>query len=123
MYTTRVQGASVNRISKLTSYDNPTVEFSIDCPAGLMALDSWTAKPRLWLYGTTGGLMEGRWGLGQGVRILEEEGTQFRMIADFGEEVKAELEKAGGRHPGGWSGSTRAGGGKMVCDPVREQVY
>ncbi|MBA4387744.1 MAG: hypothetical protein C0404_07170 [Verrucomicrobia bacterium] len=110
MHTTRVQGASVNRISKLMSYEIPAVESFIDCPGGHMALDSWTAKPRLWIH-------DGN------VRILEEDGKQFRKLADFAEEVKAEVEKAGGKHPGGWSGTTRAGNGKIACDPTREQVY
>ncbi|MFC1671698.1 hypothetical protein ACFL01_01050 [Planctomycetota bacterium] len=118
-HKTRVQGKTVHRISKLTSYDNPAVELYLDCPGGLMALDSWAAKPRVWLFGD--GNMEGDDGVGgTNVRIWEEAGKEFRKFADFQEEVTKEAEA---NHRGPWSGLNRGGQGKIVCDPTRERAY
>jgi hypothetical protein len=119
-HLTRVQGRTVDRISKLTSFQNPVVELYADVPPpGLIALDSWTAKPRIWMVGTNviGG--DGSMG-GTNVRIWEETGKELRKIADFEEEVKKE---AGASYCGPWNGLTRAGSGKMACDPVRERAY
>ncbi|MBA4387775.1 MAG: hypothetical protein C0404_07330, partial [Verrucomicrobia bacterium] len=53
-HTTRIEGKTTDRISKLKSLENPQVEFVMDgYPTGIMVLDYWLAKPRLWLAGNT----------------------------------------------------------------------
>ncbi|MBA4387330.1 MAG: hypothetical protein C0404_05070, partial [Verrucomicrobia bacterium] len=120
-HATRVQGKTVERISRLTSYDNPVIEFYLDGNPGYMALDSWTAKPRIWLLGNGQSsrgddVMPGD----NRVRIWEDSGKEFRKIADFMEEVQKE---AGKGHSGPWVGTNRGGLGKIVCDPLRERAY
>jgi hypothetical protein len=116
----RVQGASVTRISKLTSFDDPKVEHVLDGEIGLPALDSWSTRPRLWLYGVLAG-PQGHESLNTNVRIFEDDGRQFRKIADFRDEVKAEQAQSGVRQPEEWAG--RVYNNRITCDPVRDKVY
>jgi hypothetical protein len=110
----RVHGQSVDRISKLISFANPTVEFHADhIPAAVMTLDSWSSKPRLWAAGSSLWVNTGG-GEGPGLRIYEEEGKTLKKIADFQETAKWE---ASDKWFGGFSGT-----GNVICDPVRETV-
>jgi hypothetical protein len=118
----RVEGKTVDRLTKFKSFDEPTAEFHMDgYPAGLMAVDSWSAKPRIWLAGAgfesnTAGVS----GKGPGVTIWEEDGKGWKKIADFDEEAKKE---AGEQYLGRFSGIGATGGDKVVCDPLREKLY
>ncbi|MBA4387739.1 MAG: hypothetical protein C0404_07145 [Verrucomicrobia bacterium] len=112
----RVQGKSVDRITKLASFGSPTEVYHVDdLGSPVMGLDSWSAKPRIWLAGkrlwvdTAGGGSDGT-----GVRIYEEDGNTLKKIADFAEDAKKE---AGNGWFGGF-GATR----KVICDPVREKI-
>lgn len=117
-----VHGATVGRLTKLRSFDDPAEEFHVDgFSATVMALDSWTDKPRLWLSGggdklssTKHGLTVEAW---PGVTVWQEESGTLKKIADFDEEVRKE---AGPRYHGRWSGSVFD---HVVCDPVRSQLY
>ena len=40
-------------MTKYTSFDNPKPEIEQDRLYGVMALDSWSKKPRLWLSNAT----------------------------------------------------------------------
>ncbi len=126
LHVTRVRGRSENRLSKLVSFDDPTVAAHAAPPAGLMTLDWWSPRPRVWLAGRVGGregggIMDGRFSIsGANVTVWEDDGKGFRKIADFEEEVTKE---AGTARIGSWPGTTRAGAGKVVCDPVRERAY
>jgi hypothetical protein len=121
-HAARVQGQKVDRLSKLTSLDAPNEEFHLDgLTAVVMTLDSWTPKPRLWLAGSgwdTGGAV-GSFGRGLGVTVWEEDGKSLKKILDFDEAAKQE---AGPNYLGRWSGIGSVGD-KVVCDPVREEVY
>jgi DNA-binding beta-propeller fold protein YncE len=116
MHLTRVRGASVNRITKLTSLDNPKKETSFEVKADLMTLDSWTEKPRLWV------IEPFRIGAGSrpsngNVTVWEEQGASFERIVDFQKEAQ---EEAGRNYIGRWKGEIR---GYVVCDPVRQHAY
>ena len=48
----RVRGESVDRLTKLTSFEDPRKEYHVDgFTVTAFALDSWTPKPRLWIGG------------------------------------------------------------------------
>lgn len=117
----RVQGKTIDRLTKFRSVDDPQEVFHMDSvPAGLMAVDSWSAKPRLWLSGSgfeanTGG----SFGAGPGATVWEETETGWKKLLDFDEEARKD---AGEEYMGRWSGSGGQGE-KAVCDPVREVVY
>ncbi|MFC1672292.1 hypothetical protein ACFL01_04070, partial [Planctomycetota bacterium] len=105
----RVQGKSLSRLTKFTSFEAPVEEWHADNVGGqALALDSWSAKPRLWL------------GSGSSLLIYEEDGKKLNKLADFNEEAKKE---EGANYIGQWGGTGEDGSGKVVCDPVREQVY
>lgn len=117
-----VRGQTVGRLSKLKSFDDPAEEFHVDgFSASVMALDSWTAKPRLWLSGggdklsaTKDGLTVSAW---PSVTVWQEDAGTLKKIVDFDEEVKKE---AGSKYHGRWSGSVFD---HVVCDPNRNQLY
>jgi hypothetical protein len=57
------------------------------------------------------------------VAVWEEDGLTFRKICDFKNDI---LKEDGVNYAGRWSGFDMGGSGslgKIVCDPVREQVY
>jgi hypothetical protein len=107
-HTVRVEGQSVARVSKLSSFENPVVDAYFDCPAESMALDSWAQAPRVWLARG-----------GRGVSAWEDGGKSFKKIVDFDEEAKKE---AGANYFGRWPG-WHSNIEKIAADPVREQVY
>ncbi|MFC1671697.1 hypothetical protein ACFL01_01045 [Planctomycetota bacterium] len=116
----RVQGKSVDRITKYTSFDDPKEEYHVDnVGAAVMAMDSWSDKPRLWAAGsriwvnTAGAFSEG-----PGLRIYEEQGKTLKKISDFEQDAEKEAGK-------GWFGpwpGTLVVTGNLVCDPIRETV-
>ncbi len=119
----RVMGRTVNRLTKFASFDRPVEEFHIDgIQTAVMALDSWTPKPRIWVAGglhrmsvTTTGSYQDR--SGPSVTVWEEDGQTLRQIVDF----DAEAEKAAGaQYIGRWEGSCYD---KVVCDPTRETLW
>jgi len=53
-HSARIEGRSVARLTKFAGFDRPTEELHVDGIGGEhMALDSWSAKARLWLAGET----------------------------------------------------------------------
>ncbi len=117
----RIQGKTIDRISKFSGLPDLKKEFHMDnYPAGLMCIDSWSAKTRLWLAGDTWtSNTAGAYGGGPRVTIWEEQGKTFKKILDFDEEGRKE---AGENYFGRWSG-VGTFGGKTTCDPTREIVY
>jgi hypothetical protein len=99
-------------LTKFVSFDQPKEEFHVDNIATTaMAVDSWSAAPRLWLAGAPKG------GGSDGLAIYEEQGNTLKKIADFDDEAKKE---AGENYMGRWGGDYW---GKVACDPLWEQVY
>jgi hypothetical protein len=87
-----------------------------------MAVDQWSAKPRLWTAGggvfiSPGGIS----GSGPNVRIYEDDGTAPRKIVDF--EENAKKQAGDGLWLGRWFGGNVGPGGKFICDPTRETAY
>ncbi|MFC1671700.1 hypothetical protein ACFL01_01060 [Planctomycetota bacterium] len=119
-HVTRVKGKSVERLSKLVSFDNPRVVAHADGPHGLMALDSWSPKPRLWFSNGSGGVSSGGYhGSGRHVvTVWEEDGATFKPVLDFEKKAKKDDKDT---YAFRWGGS--ALGAKVVCDPTRERAY
>jgi len=117
----RVKGKTIDRISKFSALPNLKEEFHMDdYPAGLMCVDSWSAKTRLWLAGDTwSSNTAGAFGRGPRVTVWEEQGKTLKKVLDFDAEGQKE---AGENYYGRWSG-VGTFGGKTTCDPVREVVY
>jgi hypothetical protein len=126
LHAARVRGKSVDRLTKIASFDDPKVVYRLDDMGGtVFAVDSWTPKPRLWLAGSktyigvgTHGASVG--GKGPSVRIFEEDGDNLKIIFDFDEEARKE---AGKSWFGRWSGGCTVMNGNLECDPVREKFY
>jgi hypothetical protein len=130
-HTDRERGKSVVRVTKLSSFDNPKREYHVDGLMGMMALDSWSERPRLWLSGMQIGSsriirklgylsLESYKGSGS-VTIWEEQGKALVKVADFEAEAKKE---AGNGWFQRWSGiCSVAGPGNLQCDPTREKLY
>ncbi len=120
-HSARVKGKTINRLTKFHSFDKPTEAFHMDdYPAALMAVDHWSAKPRLWLAGSTwSSNTAGAKGSGPSVTIWEEHSKGWKKIADFEAEAKKE---AGKNYMGRWSGNG-ASDAKLACDGLRERVY
>ncbi len=118
----RVRGKSVQRISKLKSFDDPTVLFYKDgIHTSSMAVDSWAARPRIWIGGgihnqgsTITALYQDK---GPSATMFEDTGKDFKKLLDFDEEAGKE---AGRKYIGRWSGQVFD---HVVCDPTREQAY
>ncbi|MBA4387536.1 MAG: hypothetical protein C0404_06115 [Verrucomicrobia bacterium] len=118
-----VQGRSVPRVTKFTSFDNPKEEYSADGYENCaMVVDSWAPVTRIWVGGGLhrGGswitaLYENR---GSGVIMLEDDGKSLKKLVSFDEE----WQKAAGaaKALGHWSASVFD---HVYCDPNREQLY
>ncbi len=123
LHSAVVHGATLRRLTKFSSLERPEEEYHVDHFAGaVFALDSWAPKPRLWVGGgPAGGRTQGDLrGVEQrqgGFVVYEEDGRTCRKILDFDEEARC---ADGAAHIGRWGGSIY---GKLVCDPVRNQVY
>lgn len=118
-HAARVQGSSRVRVTKFASAEDPKVVAQVDGPFGMMALDNWSDRPRLWFacgVAKFSGRTEGSSG-SHAVQIWEEAGDTFKKIMDFDEMAKAE---DGAMSTGRWPGCGL--GQKVVCDPTREQV-
>jgi hypothetical protein len=123
----RIQGKTIGRLTKFKSFEDPKEIWHLDYPENeptpaVMAVDQWSAKPRLWTAG--GGVFispGGIGGSGPNVRIYEDDGAALRKIVDFEETAK----KQAGEGPwlGRWFGGQVGPGGKMTCDGVRETAY
>jgi hypothetical protein len=91
-----------------------------------MALDSWSARPRLWLSEDVKyHRHKFNWSSAAehaccSVTIWEERGKTFEKISDFHQEAKKEA----GKH---WSGRFNGIGAlrnsNVICDPTRERLY
>ncbi|MBA4388734.1 MAG: hypothetical protein C0404_12185, partial [Verrucomicrobia bacterium] len=117
-----VQGRSVDRLTKFKSFDDPTEDFHADnIAAASMALDSTTAKPRIWVGGGVNKSknVDDPYGdhTGTSIVIWEEDGRTFKKIVDFDAEMKA---LGGENYIGRWSNDVAD---HVNCDPVREQLY
>jgi hypothetical protein len=121
-YTT-IQGRSVPRLSKLASADDPKDVWHVDGMShGLMAVDSWSAKPRLWIGGEAresyGSSFEGIFHQrGPSVTIWEDDGASLKKFLDFEEVART---KDGPDRLEGWSADVFS---HVNCDPVREEIY
>jgi hypothetical protein len=119
-HSARRQGKTFARLTKFAGFDTPKEEFHVDSMASTsMALDSWSAKARLWVTGEAKSFepYSRRVKSRHGVRVYEEDGKGFRLICDFDAEARKE---AGENYLGRWSGSVYD---KVMCDPVREHLY
>ncbi|MFO7899301.1 MAG: hypothetical protein R6V58_09595 [Planctomycetota bacterium] len=116
-HVARVRGKSVGRLTKLTSFEQPTEEFHVDgISTAVMALDSWSDRPRLWLARDSY-QYAGRRRYRPSLRILEEAGDTLRLMFDFDRAAKKEARR---NYIGRWKGDCFD---KVRCDPTREQVY
>jgi DNA-binding beta-propeller fold protein YncE len=106
-HTARVRGKSITRITKLTSLADPKKELHQDGLGGMMALDSWSAKPRFWFGGHS-------------VTIWEERGRGFEKIRHFLDDARKE---AGDNWFGYFNGAGSLWSSRAACDPVAEKVY
>jgi hypothetical protein len=118
----RMRGRTVNRMTKLSSLENPKEEFHVDGMAtDVMVLDSSSPKPRLWIAGdvNTGGANYGSiyTKFRPGVTVWEEDGRTLKKICDFDEEAKKEAAE---NYMGRWSASIYD---HVSCDDVRGHVY
>jgi hypothetical protein len=117
-YQTRVRGKGMPRIAKLRSFDDPTEEFHLDGVSGWMGLDSYSAKPRLWVATVMPADLKARGRKRTSVTIWEEQGKKLVKIRDFEEEARKEP---------GWFMKWRClgslSGSKSICDPTREKLY
>jgi len=123
VHAARDRGSTITRISKLKSYPDGSVEHHWDIgPVDVMALDSWSSKPRLWT--AAGRFSWGAISLNEGVRgsrglcVYEESRGKLAKISDFDAEAR---KAAGGNYAGRWCGSGIFT--DVACDPVREKVY
>ncbi len=117
----RLRGKTSSRLTKFRSFDSLEEEWHMDDFGGaVMALDSWTEKPRLWVAGehTSITRLPSHPRGEAGLRVYEEDGKALRRIVDFDEEARKE---AADSYMGRWSGISCAA--KVVCDPTRERVY
>lgn len=117
---TRIEGRTVRRTVKLQSLDKPDIVAHLDGPYGMMVLDYWSTKPRLWFSNTTPanlGLLGDQIEIGNNVSIWEEDGSAFKKVLDFDQKVR---EEEGDFHIGRVGGSGL--GEKVACDPTRETV-
>jgi hypothetical protein len=118
----RVRGKSVGRVTKLESFENPKPVFHFDGLMGMIALDSWSEKPRLWAAGAPYGrspLSKGYSGPAH-LTVWEEQGETFKKVADFHREA---VKEAGKNWFGRWNGIGTTAGSKAACDPMREKLY
>jgi hypothetical protein len=106
-HTARVRGQSVIRVIKLASLGDPKRVFHQDGLGGMMALDSWSAKPRLWFGGHS-------------VTIWEERGNRFEKIRHFLDDAGKE---AGDNWIGYFSGAGSTWASRSACDPTQEKLY
>jgi len=122
VHKARVEGQTINRVTKLTNLAEPKEAFHVDhLTAAAFALDSWSARPRLWMAGETSTVnTAGATGRGPGVRVWEDDGRSLRKIMDFDEAAR---DAAGKNHIGNFSAASPGPGGKVTCDPTREEVY
>jgi hypothetical protein len=122
LHKARVEGQTIGRLTKYKGFDQPAEEFHVDnVTAAAFALDSWSAMPRLWTAGSGSSVNTGgAFGSGPGIRVWEDDGRTLRVIMDFEKEAK---ETAGANHIGSFSAASVGPGGKVTCDPVREEVY
>lgn len=118
-----VQGRSVARITKFTSFDKPMAEYFIDgYESCAMVVDSWSPVTRIWIGG--GIHRQGSWisalyeNRGSGIVVLEDDGKSIRKLVSFDEEWQKTAGDA--KVLGVWSASVFD---HVYCDPVREQLY
>lgn len=118
----RREGQTINRLTKFKNLDDPREEFHVDdLTASAFTIDSWLESPRLWLAGNVSSVnTAGAFGTGPSVTIWEDDGRTLRKIMDFDEEAK---KTAGANYIGRFSAASVGPGGKVTCDPTREEVY
>ena len=81
----RVKGQTVSRVTKLVSFDDPREEFHTDGIGGMVTLDSWSKKPRVW---STALIARVERETRMSVVIWEERGKKFEKVADFEAEAR-----------------------------------
>ena len=118
----KVEGKTVDRLTKFASFDNPAEVFHQDGFYGLMVIDSWGPKPRLWITGaraTKGTSADGFYVSGNmSLTAWEEDGKSFRKLLNFDELARKD---DGGFYAGRFT--CGALGSKSACDPLREHAY
>jgi hypothetical protein len=122
LHKTRIRGKSVGRLTRFSAFPELKDEVHRDeMLAAVMAVDSWTPKPRIWMAGHGSTVnTAGAHGSGPSVTIWEDDGKSFRKVADFDEEAAKE---EGDRHIGRWGGQWVGPGGKVIGDPTRGRFY
>ncbi|MBA4387139.1 MAG: hypothetical protein C0404_04100 [Verrucomicrobia bacterium] len=129
IHAARIEGRSMGRLTKFKSFDEPKEVWHMDFQENepvpsCMAVDEWSAKPRLWTGGGKIYLSAG--GIGGDetrVRIWEDNGIELKKVVDFEELAQ---KYAGAKMVGRWNGvggSGSSGGGTVACDPTREKAY
>ncbi|MFO7899277.1 MAG: hypothetical protein R6V58_09470 [Planctomycetota bacterium] len=126
--TTR-QRKMLSRITRFSAFPDLEEEQHWDnLAARVMALDSWSPRPRLWVSGRTSGGGTRRFadtdGLsakvhttgGVWLQVYEDTGDELKLISDFEKEVR----KAAGKNYMEWAGGIKY---PVVCDPVTERAY
>ncbi len=123
-HAVRTKGRSSSRLTKFNPLPDCKKEFSWDgLVFNIMALDSWSKKPRLWLSKNPIGkawafnFADQAKNVAYSVKVLEEDHGKLKPFLDFDKIVR---EKSGKSYHGRFVGNSRD---KVVCDPVREQVY
>ncbi len=128
VHGTRVRGKSTGCISRFDSFNAKKHSAQVMTDATFMAVDSWSAKPRVWTHGVGSADFSGGslWNMehtglstsSASVTVWEDQGSKFVKIADFAERARKE---SGDDWTGPLDGSSL--GNKVFCDPVREQAY
>lgn len=132
-HTARVEGRSVDRLTKFGPFDAPREVCHRDgVQAGVMALDSWSPKARVWVAGgkpargPAGGTailgIQGVFGSDDPVTIYEDRGDALEKLIDFDERARRD---DGPAYYGKWRNEKGGSGGstRLDCDPLRERVY
>ncbi len=126
LHSERVAGKTIGRLTKFKSFEQPEEDFHVDdFRALVMALDSWSPRPRLWTGGEAAShTVRDVVGYGPSVRIFEERDRTLVPIMDFDEEAKKEAGLGYfGRFPGGGSDDRNSKTLKSVIDPLRGWLY
>ena len=116
------RGRSSSRLTKYKAFPDLSVECHADnLDFSVMALDSWSRKPRLWISMNPVGARIVNYNdeltISRSVHVLEEDEGTFRAVLDFDKEAR---KAAGGNYHDRWQGGLFD---EVVCDPTREQVY
>lgn len=118
----RQGGVSVSCVSKFGAFPALAQEQTWNIPAiDSMTLDSWSARPRLWIG--AGQVLRSAWTMGTdlksaaGLVVMEEKGSELAKVSDFNAESR---QADGGDTAWEWGAGI---GDQLACDPVRSTLY